>query len=87
MIQPEIKIWRESKFPNADIWDIYEKLLEEVGELGKSIAKENLNSQRLELGDVGVVLCGIADELNIDLVKSIEFSHKKNLKKPKQFNT
>lgn len=81
MIQQQIKQWREKKFPDADVWDIYRKLLEEVGELAEALSRGYLENERLELGDVGVVLMGIADGIGIDLIEAIELSHKKNLRK------
>ena len=92
MIQQQIKQWREEKFPVADIWDIYRKLLEEVGELAEAIARhreciygdEEIRYRKqleLEIGDVGVVLMGIAGEIGIDLIEAIKQSHKKNLEK------
>lgn len=59
-IELEIQSWHERKFgKTVNVPATYRKLLEEVGELGEAIIKQDPDSIREEAGDVAFVLVHI----------------------------
>jgi len=74
--------WHKRRFPGADKWDVYRKLLEEVGELAEAIARGSFDNIELEFGDVEICLTVLADKLRVvrneELIKK---THSKNLDK------
>ena len=71
--------WHICKFPKADKWDVYRKLLEEVGELGEAMARNIDKNIELELGDVMICIIALSNQLQINIEDAVKQSHKKNL--------
>ena len=77
----QILMWHSEKFPNADRWDVYRKLLEEVGELSEAMVREKDENIILEFGDVMICLTVLAFKLNINIEEATTAAHLKNLMK------
>lgn len=80
-------------FENQEIEKTMLLLIEEVGELAKSIRKNatdmsidkekifNYDSIESEVADVFIVLCSVCNKLNIDLYKAIKEKEQENIKR------
>ena len=51
------------------------KLVEEVGEMGKSLLKNNKEQLKDDFGDVQIVLIILAEQLGIDLDECLELAY------------
>jgi NTP pyrophosphatase (non-canonical NTP hydrolase) len=51
------------------------KLIEEVGEMGKSLLKNNKEQLKDDFGDVQIVLIILAEQLGIDLDECLELAY------------
>jgi NTP pyrophosphatase (non-canonical NTP hydrolase) len=51
------------------------KLVEEVGEMGKSLLKNNKGQLKDDFGDVQIVLIILAEQLGIDLDECLELAY------------
>jgi NTP pyrophosphatase (non-canonical NTP hydrolase) len=61
LLQAEIVRWRAHNFPDGPVMDtLMRKLMEEVGELAKAISKSDHAQFEDALGDIAVMLFGIA---------------------------
>jgi len=58
-LEKQIESWHDRKFGKVDIPNTYRKLLEEVGELGEALMRQDPKAIREESGDVAFVLCHI----------------------------
>lgn len=81
--QEDVREWRDRNFPTATVDDQVMKMVEEFGELCHAIqmhrfkirdgADQDLAYVKMvdALGDMTVILAGIASKLNIDLQKAV----------------
>lgn len=59
-LELQIESWHERKFgKTVNVPKTYRKLLEEVGELGEALMRQDPDAIREEAGDVAFVLCHI----------------------------
>ena len=59
-LETQIQLWHEKRFGSGvDLPATYRKLLEEVGELGEAMMRQDANAIAGEAGDVALVLCHI----------------------------
>ena len=56
--------------------DILKDLFDEIEELKEELDSNNIDRIKEELGDVVFVLCNLANQYNLDLNESIEYSNK-----------
>lgn len=66
---PDIQAWQRETFPDANLHDYHDKLIEELDELGRAIHFKADIAQ--EIADVAICLIGLAQALEIPLIPAI----------------
>ena len=78
-----IQKWQRSVFPEGTPNSIFAHLTKEIIELSHEVTcysfqKSSTSALGEEIADCMILLVGIADRANIDIVKAVKTKHKKN---------
>ena len=77
----DITEWRKKTFPKSDDISTYNHLIREVKELGEALEYGPIGPIKKEIADCVILLIGLADVLNIDILQAVKEKHQINVKR------